>query len=69
MVPLVVRECAVCLVALRDGRCDKATRHSITFRSHIYWGMCKRHRRSQCNRLPLSFERAQLLGRAPRRVL
>ena len=22
VVPLVVRECAVCLVALRDGRCD-----------------------------------------------
>ena len=47
VVSLVVREGAVCLVALRDGRCDNddATFDSFPF-IYIYWGMCKRHVRS-----------------------
>ena len=66
---LVVRESGVCLVALRDGRCDN---DDATFDSFplLYIGGCVsvmgEANAAACR---LSFKRAKLFGRAPRRVL
>ena len=58
-----------CLVAFRDGRCDN---YDATFDSFLllYIGGCIRVM-GEVNAAAgrLSFERAQLLGRAPQRVL